>query len=377
VTDDGKIWCWGNNQRGELGDGTTEDRGRPVPVRGLPGRAIEASAGYAHTCALMEDGTVYCWGDNTGGQIDPQTTADPTLQPTLIATSAKFVTIVAGQGHTCGTTADGKVYCWGNTLAGQCGADPSAFAVGPTEIPGLDQVTKVQTVKNHLCAVRASEPSMVCWGSNQYLEKGGYIVHKLGPAADALNYSATPVPVDLGKRVVDVGMGFESTYATTEDGMTYSWGYNGRGQLGLETMDEIVPTPSQVLVGPNEPLSGAKELIRSDGSDLCAEMSDTNLGAKYVCWGGDDYGELGFGVQKMSSQYVRATAVVPNSATNLVRGEDHGCFIDTDESGVDVWCYGNGHYVGNGTTAQAQVTPARVAWDAAAFEAFAFGKTSK
>jgi hypothetical protein len=380
VADDGMVWCWGNNDRGELGDGTAESRGNPTPVRGLPGRAIDASAGYAHTCALLEDGSAYCWGDNTGGQIDSGSIEERIFEPTRSPSTVPFVTISAGQAHTCATTAEGEVYCWGNTSGGQCGVDPKdAFAVGPTKIPGLDRVTKLVTVKNHICAVRTSDPTLVCWGSNQYIENGGDIIGKLGPSAAKLDYSAVPIPVDLGARVVDVGMGFESTYATTENGLTYAWGYNGRGQLGLDTTEDSVLSPTPVLTAPGTPLRGARELGRSDGSDLCAEMSDTSLGSKYVCWGGDDYGELGFGVARMSSRYARATTVLPLSAGNLVRGENHACFQATDESGVDVWCYGIGNLVGNGTASPdvTQALPARVSWDPASFEAFAFTNTAK
>jgi alpha-tubulin suppressor-like RCC1 family protein len=375
VADDGKVWCWGGNADGELGDGTTVDRVHPVLVRGLPSPAVSASAGYGNTCALLDDGHAYCWGGNQVGQTDPTaTTPDSILVPALVGPDLTFASIHAGNGHTCAVTSAGEVYCWGNTSSGQCGVDPMvAFNVGPTKIPELDHVVDLETVKNHICAVRSVDPTMVCWGSNQYLEAGGGKDYKLGPAAETMNYSTTPVPVDLGARVVDVGMGFESTYAVTEDGTIYAWGLNLRKQLGIGPEDVvIVPQPTRVMVSEGVPLQGALHVLRSDGSDQCAEMKDASLGSKYVCWGSDDNGELAFGVTDVTAPYAMATVLDDErapSAANLVRGEGHGCVTVSDEDGVDIECYGQALYCGieepNPDIDQRE--PAKVHWDPEAF----------
>jgi hypothetical protein len=371
VADDGKVWCWGGNGNGELGDGTTVDRMHPVLVRGLPSRAVSASAGYRNTCALLDDGHAYCWGGNLVGQTDPTaTTPDAILEPVLVGPDLTFESIHAGSGHTCGVTSAGSVYCWGNTSAGQCGVDPAgAFNVGPTKIPDLDHVIELETVKNHICAVRSVDPTMVCWGSNQYLEAGGGIVHKLGPAAATMNYSPSPVPVDLGARVVDVGMGFESTHAVTEDGMIYSWGLNLNKQLGIGNEEVIVPQPTPVMLSEGVPLQGALRVLRSDGSDQCAEMKDQSLGSRYVCWGSEDKGELALGVPRENSAYAKATVVLPESAANLVRGEGHGCVTVSGEAGVDIECYGQALYCAVEVVDpdQNQIEPAPVVWDPEAF----------
>jgi alpha-tubulin suppressor-like RCC1 family protein len=370
LADDGRVWCWGSNHYAELGDGTTFDRATPVPVHGLPGPAIAVSAGYANTCALMKDGAVYCWGDNTGGQTAPNSETNPVTEPTLVAADVPFVSIAAGQGHACGITPDAAVYCWGNTSAGQCGVDPKdAFAVGPTKIPGLDHVSQIETVKNHICAVRTVDPTLVCWGSNQYLEDGGYIVHKLGPAAATLKYSATPVAVDLGARVVDVGMGFESTYAVTEDGITHAWGYNGRGQIGSTSTDSVVATPVEVMASASTPLRGATDVLRSDGSDQCAVTHDST-GNHYACWGADDRGELGFGVNGFRNyQFAEPTTVLPASAAKMVHGSDHACITANENGGTEIWCYGRAQFTGSGSTEDVpQTEPAPVVWDPKNFE---------
>lgn len=367
AAEDGKVWCWGDNFWGELGDGTVEDGTHPVMVRGLPGTAVDVSAGYAHTCALLDSGEAYCWGNNSGGQSAPDTTEDRIPAPRRVATDVHFSSIHAGQGHTCAITPEARVYCWGNTAAGQCGVEPTdTIQVGPTEIPGLDRVHALETVKNHICAVRTTDPTLVCWGSNQYLEDGGYTVGKLGPAAANKEYSSVPIPVNLGAKVVDVGMSYESTYAVTEDGTTYGWGYNGSGQLGNGSDEKTVAAPTPVMVSPGEPLKGTINALRTDGSDQCAEVEADDSSSRYLCWGMDHHGELGLGLSYLSFvPFARPASVIPASGRHLVRGEDHGCFVNDERDRVSIWCYGKVRLVANGSIAEEgrQIVAAPIVWD--------------
>jgi alpha-tubulin suppressor-like RCC1 family protein len=182
-------------------------------------------------------------------------------------------------------------------------------------------------------------------------------------------YSAKPLPVDLGATVVDVGMGYESTYALTEDGTIYAWGLNNRGQIGVGTADMVVREPTLVQTAAGAVLGDALRVLRSDGGDQCAEMKDRSLGSRYVCWGGDDDGELGFGTPGGQFNDATPTVVIPDNAAQLVRGENHGCVTLTDDDGVDIACWGNNLYVGNGdsTPDMDQLVPGRVAWDPEAF----------
>ena len=130
-------------------------------------------------------------------------------------------------------------------------------------------------------------------------------------------------------------MGFESTYALTEDGRVYAWGRNNRGQLGIESGASTTPTstPAPVMVESASglvPLTGVESIIRSDGSDQCVKMRDPSaFGTSFMCWGGDDWGEVGAGTEVGA----RTGASVPDSGasrcrrrpTALVRGEDHAC----------------------------------------------------
>jgi alpha-tubulin suppressor-like RCC1 family protein len=370
--DEGKVWCWGANQGGESGDDSMQDRPNPTPVRGLPGPAIGITAGYGHTCALLEGGQAYCWGINFSGQSDPSSTTPVISPPVLVNADVSFTALTAGIGHTCGLTESGKVYCWGNSSVGQCGVVPTdGSPVPPSEIPGLDQVVSIDTVRGHTCAVRSTDPTLVCWGENDYppqMNAPIIATHQLGPAGGMQAYSATPVTVDLGARVVDVGMGYASTYAVTEDGSLYAWGYNGRGQVGSGTTDEVVSTPTIVMTAPETPLTGVREVLRSDGSDQCAFVEGPKS-SSYFCWGGDDDGEVGLIDGPGTFRYATPVKALPPSASKMVHGENHACAVVSNDDGVEIVCYGNAARSGSGSTNPDRdvriATP--VVWDPAAF----------
>jgi alpha-tubulin suppressor-like RCC1 family protein len=245
-------------------------------------------------------------------------------------------------------------------------------------------VLKVETVKAHTCALRTAEPKVVCWGSNTYYEKM-IISHALGPKAAGIPYSARPVPVELEGDAIDIGMGFESSYAVTQDGRVFGWGYNGRAQLGVNNLETVVPVPSLVFsdVGPEpQPLLGATEVLRTDGSHQCARVGPDFSAASsadqspYVCWGSNDWGELGFGASALGHTMFRfalPARTLPKTAKTLVMGEDHACFSATENGETKLFCYGNGASVGNGATgadAPVQWRAQPVVWDPVNFASF-------
>src|SRR5262249_24494437 len=120
VTSDGRIFCWGRNDNGKLGDGTTTDRFGPVPVAGSL-RFRQVSAGYLDTCAVTTSNRAYCWGDNRFGQLGDGTTTSH-LTPTAVAGARSFRRVDAWWRHSCGVTyPDNRAFCWGNNIRGQLG----------------------------------------------------------------------------------------------------------------------------------------------------------------------------------------------------------------------------------------------------------------
>lgn len=131
----GQAHCWGANTFGQLGDGTTDDRSAPTPVQGLPGRPTQLAAGTVHTCARLVDGRVFCWGQNFSGQVGDGTTQNR-ASPVEVAGGLQFSEIYAGGAQTCGVTTDGAQYCWGLNQSGQLGDGTRVNRSTPTRVGG-------------------------------------------------------------------------------------------------------------------------------------------------------------------------------------------------------------------------------------------------
>jgi alpha-tubulin suppressor-like RCC1 family protein len=174
----GTAYCWGENPAGGLGDGTTAPHSSPMPVSMPSGVAFKAvSAGDEHSCGLATDGAVYCWGRNDGGALgDGTTTAH--LTPVLAATppGVTFRSIDAGRLRTCGVTTSGSVYCWGmNGLQGILGDGTTIDRTSPTLMPTPQGVgfASVDVGAGHTCALTASKGIAYCWGDNGSGQRGG------------------------------------------------------------------------------------------------------------------------------------------------------------------------------------------------------------
>lgn len=186
----GAAYCWGLNHYSTLGDGTNTPRNAPVPVTAggtLAGKTVtEVAAGYDHTC-LLADGTPYCWGYNANGQLgDGSKVTRPDVRAVdMTALAGKALTgLEAGDSYNC-VIADGSLYCWGNNIYGQLGDGTTFERLTPRAVTGIaGAVTQVSAGAFHTCAVIAG--SAYCWGSNGNGE--------LGDGA-APTYSTSPVAV--------------------------------------------------------------------------------------------------------------------------------------------------------------------------------------
>jgi alpha-tubulin suppressor-like RCC1 family protein len=362
ATDDGKAWCWGDNTHGQLGDGTNSPGLHPVLVRGLPGPVAKVFAGYGHTCAVLRSGEVTCWGNNQDGQCGVRQSEQVSTPVLIPLPGVQFIQVTPSEKHTCALATDQTVYCWGNTEYGECG-DPaltSSRNAAPTKVPELESVVRISAVKNHTCAVRSNPPTLVCWGSNSRLDmaQAPFVNGKLGPAAEDLSYSATPIPVDIGERVIAAELGPEATYAVTEGGNVYAWGSNDGADLGVESEMKIVGTPTPVMVradtGLLVPLRDAADLISSGGPGTCLwTMNRGAHGASYLCWGTDRWGEVGVGTEegaRATHRYPVAVRALEGTAAWVARGEGHACGGGFIPGSVEIFCYGRPGALGDGSS---------------------------
>ncbi len=263
--------CWGANESGQLGDGSTTDRAAPVPVT-TDLRFNSIAAGLAHTCAIAAAGQAVCWGANLGGQLGDGTRNDRAL-PDAVAESSDLSRVVAGWNHTCGITSNGVAYCWGLNRDGAVGDGTRLDRLAPTRV--LDGVTDLAAGSAHTCAVRQGEA--LCWGSNA--------AGQLGDGTTQAKPSPAPIG-DLPGTVTAIAAGAAHTCALLDDGSAYCWGQNLYGQLGNGS---AAPSTAPRAVAGD--LRFAR--IHAGGGVTCGITGD---GVEY-CWGLNQSGELGDGTR--------------------------------------------------------------------------------
>ena len=273
----GTAYCWGENASGQLGDGggaTTTNRLTPALVAGGVTFA-SLTAGYYHACGLTTGGAAYCWGYGLSGQLGDGTMTDHRSSPAPVTGGLVFATLTGGYWHTCGLTAQGVAYCWGNNNWGQLGDSTRTThsTVGPVAAGVV--FAKLAAGGRHSCGL-STAGAAYCWGWNGFGQLGdGTTITRLTPV---------PVVVSAGLVFVSIATGWYHTCGLTAGGAAYCWGFNVHGQLGDGTMtDRARPT---AVAG------GLVFTNLAAGVDHTCGM--TTGGAAY-CWGSNSSGQVGDG----------------------------------------------------------------------------------
>jgi len=161
----GAVRCWGANEFGALGDGTTGRELTAVNVSGLTTGVASIAAGARHSCSLDSAGVVKCWGENRAGQIGDGTTSNSIFPSDVVGLSSGISRIAAGGRHTCALTTGGSVKCWGADGAGQLGDGTTTQRLTPVDVIGITGATAITVGVDHSCAILANG-SARCWGYN-------------------------------------------------------------------------------------------------------------------------------------------------------------------------------------------------------------------
>ena len=243
LTSEGSLYCWGYNYNGQLGIGNTVNRTNPTAVF-MPVDVIVASidAGGNYTCALTTVGTIYCWGRNEYGQLGNGTTSMSTTPSALgLSAGVPIDSISVGEISACARTSDGAIYCWGNNSYGQLGDGTTTHRSMPMplSIPAGETFASITAGVFHTCANTIVD-TIYCWGVNAYGQLGtGDTLDRTSPVI---------VSMSVGVSSPSLSLGSTHTCMLNSTGTIYCWGYNADGQLGNGTTSQsntpvLVPMP--------------------------------------------------------------------------------------------------------------------------------------
>ena len=332
---DGSVWCWGYNLYGQLGQNPSSVSRSAVPMEVPSGGAVvtHIATGYNHTCAILVDKTLWCWGYNLYGQLGNGNNAMSVSIPVQVHTHAnqpleRIAHVTAGENHTCALIDTGAVYCWGANIFGQLGDGtytPHAYA---TEVPQLtSNVTVISAGRRHTCVLK-TDGTVWCWGSNTYGQVGvEQVGNQLQPTS--VNWGSMTVP-----NLVSVSCGEFFTCVASNSGNAYCFGQNTSGELGN---GETVNSSRPVTVG----LTNSVAHIASGGMHACAVFQN----GKLFCWGANFAGQLGDGTLDQRTTPVQVLTLV--NVQYVEAGVHHTCAIENGK----LFCWGgnaNGQ-LGNNT----------------------------
>ena len=307
------------------------------------------AASSFHTCVVMDDNKMKCWGDGVSGTLGNGSFADKNV-PEYVALGANGGPSLATEhfsyGHfSLARMIDGSIQGWGengqNNIGCDTTGDPNCWWGGAqwtplqTNMPSTRTAIQVSPGLHHSCAVM-DDLSVWCWGQNNYGQVGN------GNAPQDVNQGPTNIPLPTGRTAIALAGGSQYSCAVLDDGSAMCWGSNDYGQLGTGNYVDV-DEPTAVTAIPSNRTIAA---ISAAQKTTCAILDDGNL----VCWGRGELGQFGDGTYTSSSTTARYVSLpAGRTAISIATGMEHVCAVLDDHS---AWCWGNNSYgqIGDGTT---------------------------
>ena len=325
IKTDGSLWAWGDNSGGQLGDGTTNQRLSPVQI-GTATNWASIGEGGVHSIALKTDGTLWAWGANTYGQLGYGTTANSN-SPVQIGTATNWVSISAGENHNMAIKTDGTLWAWGSNVFGQLGDGTTANSNSPVQIGTATNWASIDAGNYHTIAIK-TDGSLWAWGRGNegQLGDGSYISKN------------SPVQIGNATNWASISLGTYHSIATQTNGSLWAWGDNGGGQLGnSSSLGGYYCSPVQIGNATNWASISSGEFhsigIKTNGS--------------LWAWGYNFYGQLG----DSSDHNIKTSPVQIGTSTwsSIGAGGYHTIAIKTNGS-LWAWGWNNQGRLGDGTT---------------------------
>jgi alpha-tubulin suppressor-like RCC1 family protein len=324
----GALFCWGSNERGQLGTGVTGGNAlTPQPVHGSTWANVQV--GDASTCGLRVDGHVLCWGGNSNGELGQGDLVDR-ASPTLVPLTSPALTISLASSHVCAILLDHTLHCWGSNFEGQLGLNDNYDAPPqptPVQVGSERDWQHISAGEGHTCGIRGAG-TLWCWGRNT--------VGQLGIGSPTPVQIRSPTQVNQAQNWTCVEAGSFITCALRSSGTGSCWGSNPVGAAIPGQADPQL-SPDALLGGPGAFLALDTFIFHSCGLALDRHA---------WCWGRNEEGQLGIGAYSISEP---ETTLGSQQWKSIAVARFYTCWMALDDS---VWCTGanDGGTLGMGDT---------------------------
>lgn len=338
LKEDGSVWTWGYNSYGQLGDGTKINKSTPQQITVQEGKkATYIENGENFSLAILEDGTLWGWGDGGKSQLGQfmATGSTTPIQIVIGDGSKKVASVSAGDAHVLAILEDGSLWTWGNNSDGQLGLGQTSDPVHtPTQITieNDKKVVYISAGSNYSTAI-LEDGSLWTWGNNLY--------GMLGDGTRIKKPTPQKITIEEGKKVTKTSTANYCMGAILEDGTFWMWGYNQNGQLGDGTTESPKTTPQKITIGEGKKAVG----ISCSQFQTAAILEDGSLWA----WG---VGCLGAGVEETSSSPKEISVEAEKKVEAVSLGTDHTMVVS--ESGT-LWAWGDNSWNAVGVEGSNQV----------------------